>query len=300
MPSVRKSSLLERLQERFGQVAELAGSRSLFAVASDAARIYVRYSKVHGNHRAFFGLREVDLRQLEGRNSYICFLVDNDSEPIFLPYADYEEVFRGAQPAADGQYKVQLLSSGDQRELYVARQGRFNVEAYTGFRVLEHAITNRGQLPAGDLTHSKVQTFLAGIGNLKGYDVWVPACDAGKLDWALTPSFRLRTAVPSGYERVSHILCEIDILWVAKGRDLIENLFEVEHSTSIYSGLLRFNDILLTNPNLSRFSIVSDDSRRAVFSRQLFRPTFQRSGLAELTSFMEYANVAEWHSRLLK
>jgi hypothetical protein len=239
------------------------------------------------------------LRQLEGRNSYICLLVDDGSEPVFLPYSDYEELFRGASPAADGQYKVQLLLAKDGRELYVARQGRFNVEAYAGFSVLEQGISDRSSAPEHELTHSRVQTLLAGIGNFKGYDVWVPTYDAAKLDWSLTPKFDLRRAVPSGYEQVSHILCEIDVLWVGKGRDSIENLFEVEHSTTIYSGLLRFNDLLLTNPRLLRFSIVSDDTRRAVFSRQLFRPTFQRSGLAELTSFLEYANVSEWHSRLL-
>jgi len=299
MPNPRKSSLLELLRERFGQVRELGASRSLFVVGDDAARIYIRYSRMHDRGRAFFGLRDVDLRQLEGRNSYISLLVDDGSEPIFLPYSDYEEVFRGARPAADGQHKVQLLTGTDERELYVARQGRFNVEAYVGFAVLERGITDRRVPPTCDLTHSKVQTFLAGIGNFKGYDVWVPTYDVGRLDWSLTPNFSLRPAVPSGYEQVRHILCEIDVLWIGKGRDSIESVFEVEHSTSIYSGLLRFNDILLTNPSLSRFSIVSDESRRAVFSRQLFRPTFQRSGLAELTSFLEYANVSDWHSRLL-
>ena len=66
----------------------------------------------------------------------------------------------------------------------------------------------------------------------------------------------------------------------------------------MYSGLLRFNDILLTDPKVSRFSIVSNDVRRDLFARQLHRPTFKRSGLAELCSFLEYANVFEWHERL--
>jgi len=95
-------------------------------------------------------------------------------------------------------------------------------------------------------------------------------------------------------------LSEIDVVWVASGRNAIEGLFEVEHSTPIYSGLLRFNDILLTDPKVSRFSIVSNDSRRAVFARQVSRPTFRRSGLSELASFLEYANVFEWHTRLAK
>ena len=66
----------------------------------------------------------------------------------------------------------------------------------------------------------------------------------------------------------------------------LEGLFEVEHSTPVYSGLLRFNDVLLANPKLSRFTIVSNERRRALFSKQVFRPTFRKSGLAELVSFL--------------
>jgi hypothetical protein len=87
-------------------------------------------------------------------------------------------------------------------------------------------------------------------------------------------------------------------MWLKPGQEIIEGLFEVEHSTPIYSGLLRFNDALLTDPKLTRFSIVSNDARRTVFSNQAFRPTFRKSGLAELVSFLEYPNVFNWHARL--
>jgi len=76
MPNVHKVDLLHKLEERFGRIKRLAGSQSLFSIGEDAARIYVRYSKIHERRRTFFGLRDVDLRQLEGRNSYICFLSD--------------------------------------------------------------------------------------------------------------------------------------------------------------------------------------------------------------------------------
>jgi hypothetical protein len=120
------------------------------------------------------------------------------------------------------------------------------------------------------------------------------------LDWALTDRFALRESIPSGFEQVRSILSEIDVIWIARASEAIEGLFEVEHSTTVYSGLLRFNDIRLTDPKVSRFSIVSDDSRRGLFARQLFRPTFRKSGLAELTSFLEYSNVLDWHLRLAR
>jgi hypothetical protein len=78
-------------------------------------------------------------------------------------------------------------------------------------------------------------------------------------------------------------------------------LFEVEHTTSIYSGLLRFNDVHLVAPDLHpRFSIVANDTRRSLYVRQVNRPTFQRSGLAEVCTFMEYENVLDWYSRIKK
>lgn len=300
MSSVHKTQLLNELRERFGDLRKLPGSQSLFTLGADAARIYFRYSKIHEGGRTFFGLREVDLRQLEGRNGFICFLLDDGSPPVFVPYADFEEIFHNAQAARDGQYKVQLIAREAVLELYIARQGRFNIEAYVGFDALEGRLEASRLRGTHDLSHLQVQTLLAGIGHIKRYDVYIPENDAGRLDWSLTKRFAIRKSIPTGFHEVRDILSEIDVVWVASGRNAIQGLFEVEHSTPIYSGLLRFNDVLLADPRVSRFSIVSNDSRRAVFARQLSRPTFRKSGLAELASFLEYANVLEWHTRLTK
>ena len=300
MPNLHKLGILETLRKRFGEVHKISGSESLFKIGDDAARVYFRYSKVHPHGRTFFGLREVDLRQLEGHNAFLCFVLDDGFAPLFVPYGDFEEIFRNAQTASDGQYKVQLLSRNDGLELYVARQGRFNVEGYVGLEPIERSLNSALLREAHNLTHPQVQTLLAGIGHFKKYDVYVPEHDACKLDWSLTGQFALRGSIPAGFGQVQGILSEIDVIWIARGGEAIEGLFEVEHTTTVYSGLLRFNDILLTDPKVSRFSIVSNETRRALFSRQLFRPTFRKSGLAELTSFLEYSNVLDWHMRVAK
>jgi hypothetical protein len=298
VPNVHKARFIHTLTERFGALKKLAGSQSLFTLGEDAARIYIRYSKVHEGGGTFFGLRDVDLGLLEGHNAFICFLTDDDSAPVLIPYADFEEVFRASQPASDGQYKAQLIAEHETRELYIARQGRFNVEGYVGIDGLAGSLDAKRLRQASHFSHCQVQTLLAGIGHVKGPDVWVPESDVCRLDWLLTGRFALRNSIPAGFEDVRSILAEIDVVWVSSGRNEVEGLFEVEHSTPIYSGLLRFNDVLLTNPKVSRFSIVSNDTRRTVFSRQLFRPTFRRSGLTDLVSFLEYGNVLDWHARL--
>jgi hypothetical protein len=298
MAKPAKQQFLEKLKGQFGPVRKLPNSQSLFAIGDNAAMIYVRYSKVHPGGRTFFGLRSVDLLRLEGHNSFICFLLDDESPPLFLPYADFEEVFRAASAASDGQYKVQLLGDSDCRELYVARSGKFNVEGYVGFQTLTDSIGALTQRPyAHELTHCQVQTLVASIGHAKGYDVFVPPRDVIQLDWKLAIQFEIQDDVPKGFDEAERILREIDVIWMTPGRNEVQGLFEVEHTTTIYSGLLRFNDALLTAPNISRFVVVSNESRRSIFARQVFRPTFRRSGLSELASFLDYANVFNWHAR---
>lgn len=224
--------------------------------------------------------------------------MDDDSTPLFLPYADFEEVFRGAATASDGQYKVQLFRDADCRELYVARCGKFNVEGYMGIQTLIDSIQALPPRPyPNELTHGQVQTLVASIGHAKGYDIFVPPRDVVQLDWNLTQQFQIQNSVPKGFEEAERILREIDVIWITPGRNEVQGLFEVEHSTTIYSGLLRFNDALLIAPHISRFVIVSNDSRRSLFARQVFRPTFRQSGLSELASFLDYANVFNWHTR---
>lgn len=299
MANAHKAKLLLNLQ-RFGKLAPIPSSQSLFTVGDNIARIYIRYSKIHSGGRTFFGLRDRDLRLLDGHLSFLCLLLDDGSEPLFIPYSDFEQIFRQADPAADGQYKVQLIPTRKPLELYVAKQGRFNVEGYVGYDSLKRYISQGLEKTPVGLTHAQVQTLLAGIGHVTGHSVWVPDNNVGSLDWTLTKHFPVAKSIPKGYEQIASILQEVDVIWTRPGSNQIDALFEVEHSTPIYSGLLRFNDIFLTSPSLNRFTIVSNESRRDFFARQVRRPTFLKSGLSEITAFLEYSNVYNWHSRLSK
>jgi hypothetical protein len=214
-----------------------------------------------------------------------------------LPFQQFEEVFNEAAPASDGQYKVQIYLRDDGAVLYVARTGRFNVEAYFGWRELEEATAGFESAPS--LSHSQVQTLLAGIGSQRQFDVWVTLHDRPALDWSLTSRVALMDRVPPGFEQVLGILQEIDVVWVKRGSVGLAAAYEIEHSTPIYSGLLRLNDVRLVNPQIDRLTIVSDEPRRAAFMRQLNRPTFQASSLSSICTFLEYSEVFDWHRRLV-
>ena len=299
MANVTKAAFIEELKQWYGNIHKLPHSLSLYDLGEGAGRIYVRYSRVHSSGRTFYGLRKKDLQQLEGRASAICFLWDGQAEPLFVPYSEYEEVFQSLSPADDGQYKAQVFIQEEGSDFYVANAGRFNVEAYFGWEQLDSLIRQSQLTDFPDLSHVQVQTLLGSIGAKKGYNVWIPKNDRAKLDWTLTSEFACSDAIPRGFIEIQNTLTEVDVVWIEQDGRRLRALFEVEHSTPIYSGLLRFNDVHLTNASaVTTYSIVSNDERRSLFVRQLNRPTFKISRLAENCTFLEYPNVFTWHERM--
>ena len=294
-----KESFLAELKQRFPSLKRSPSSQSLFEISDPAVRLYLRYSKLHPGGRTFFGLRSVDLRSLEGHRSILCFLWDDQSAPLLIPFSAFEDVFSALIPAADGQFKVQVYPGNDSTDLYIAGAGRFNVDGYFGWNELNTPASGETKHLARNLTHSQVQTLLGAIGFAKGNDVWYPRVDRANLDWNMTPRFPLNASLPPHLKQIDPILSEVDVVWMKRGANKLVALFEVEHTTSIYSGLLRFNDVFLTEPELhTRFTIVADDARRSTYIRQVRRPTFERSGLADICTFMEYENVLDWYNRI--
>lgn len=296
-----KNNLLKNVEKQFGSLHNIGNSQSLYSVNHDTFRIYIRYSKLHTGYRCFFGLRKIDLNELQGRISFICLLWGGQEEPLILPFSDFDEIFSSVEPAADGQYKVQVYLQEYGTEFYIARAGRFNVDGYFGFEEMKNQIESTTSKIDFEFNHSQVQTLLGTIGNLKGYHIWIPSNDREKLDWSIVPhQFEITPSLLNVAEKFEPYLKHIDVIWIDKGSSKFKALYEVEHSTPIYSGLLRFNDVLLLSIPVERFAIVSNEKRKAVFTNQIRRPTFLRSGLSEVCTFFEYVNVYSWLQQLLK
>ncbi len=298
MPNQVKVKFLQELKERYGKPRKLPNSLSLFEIGEGAYRVYIRYSKTHSRNQSFYGIRKEDLKQLDGFNSVICFLSDTQTEPLFIPYSDFEDVFAILEPASDGQIKAQVYQENGGTELYIVNAGRFNVESFIGWSNLDSLIDKNRIDSLPDFSHSQVQTLVGSIGVHHGYDIWIPSIDRNRLDWNLTEKFIYKNDLPERYFKVADVIKEVDVLWLKRGSSELWAMFEIEHSTPIYSGLLRFNDLHLTEPNLkAKFSIVSNDLRKSLFLRQINRPTFKASGLSELCSFLDYKDVFSWFNR---
>jgi len=302
MAKKTREQFIGQLGTMFGELRPLPSSHSMFEIMNGAVHIYIRYSKRHHGERTFYGLRQRDLQALRGHPAFIVFLWEDQEAPLLLPYGDYEDVFAAVPPAPDGQYKTQIYIRPGDTEMYLPGAGRFNVESHFGWDELDRVVRLSGTKQPPVLSHAQVQTLLGSIGAARGFDIWIPQNDRAALDWeVVTSPFQCRQTLPSSYGLVADILGQVDVLWLARGSGELAALYEIEHSTPIYSGLLRLNDIHVgLAHSSSRFTVVAKECRRALFIRQLHRPTFEASGLHDICGFLQYANVYNWYARLRK
>jgi hypothetical protein len=99
--------------------------------------------------------------------------------------------------------------------------------------------------------HTEIQYHLLKLGAELGLQVWVARNDRGKRhNGELIGSMSgMLDELPTQFNEATNRTIElIDVLWV-KG-NTITAAFEIEASTSVYSGLLRMSDLLALQPNL--------------------------------------------------
>ena len=131
------------------------------------------------------------------------------------------------------------------------------------------------QLQHGE-AHTRMQLLLTKLGKALGYDVLVASNDRGKSFNGERFSFHCLCALPvlSVSQEVASTIDLIDVLWFEKGTNRVACGFEVEKSTSIYSGLLRLADLSLALPDhAARVFLVAPDDREREVLAQLKRPS---------------------------
>jgi len=139
--------------------------------------------------------------------------------------------------------------------------------------------------------HLRNQYLLVKIGRMRNYDVWVAANDRGKSYQGKNLSDLTLHELPYfAGPTVLRIARSIDVIWFKKQTAQPICFFEIEHSTAIYSGLLRLNDVKIDYP-IPRAFIVGPKERKKLFERQIERRTFMYSELSDVWQFLNYEDV---------
>ena len=152
------------------------------------------------------------------------------------------------------------------------------------------------QIHASDtpnVTHEEIQWLLLSLGNEMGLDLWVARNDRQKSfqDNVFSSLPKLQQTLPIQFDSKSQRIIElIDVLWL-QGNS-ITAAFEIEHTTAIYSGLLRMSDLMTLQPNINiNLFIVAPDDRREKVKSEIKRPTFAKARLPRVCRYIAYSRL---------
>jgi len=159
------------------------------------------------------------------------------------------------------------------KDEYLSEEERKKLEAL----IVKRQSKIREEKQENDL-HTEMQYHLIKIGKAFGYDVICAqndqskAYNGSKFSFECLPQF---PAMNSDKDTINTIKM-IDVLWFQKSTNNIIGAFEVEKSTSIYSGILRLTDLAFSIADGNEvLYIIIPDSREKEVRMQLLRPSIK-------------------------
>ncbi|OGP26912.1 MAG: hypothetical protein A2038_11045 [Deltaproteobacteria bacterium GWA2_57_13] len=147
----------------------------------------------------------------------------------------------------------------------------------------------------------RIQALIAEIGARMGLSIWLPRADRAAVlkEWKTEPH-NLLDRLPLNYDDTTlRTIEQIDVLWL-RGRSIVR-AFEVEHTTSVYSGILRMADLLALQPNMDiKLHIVAPHGKREKVFSEIRRPVFSlldKGPLADSCTYLSYDSLRELASQ---
>lgn len=147
--------------------------------------------------------------------------------------------------------------------------------------------------------HTEIQWMLVQLGLAHNYDVYVAkndknrTCNGNRLGENCVENLNLPGFSPAA----TNIIEYVDVIWL--DGDFIIKMFEVESTTSIYSGILRMTDFMVRVPNIAvDMHIVAASDEEKKVRKEMNRPTFQHVlESAEYCSlqYLSFDEVQETH-----
>ena len=292
--------LVALLQRRYGKAVRFGRSRLYQFDASFSCSM--NYSKLLSGHRFFFGVSaevvDSDFAFPQTKFGDFVLLVCGDIEhTLVLPRSLVIEMLANVPTR-----RIDIFNDGGTYILQTTKHPKQNVteflNAFPKQRTpKELAIPEDDSVATPDRVHVKMQWALIQLGRAEGCSVWVPPNDRNlSYKREALASSTLDKLPNFGFdENTRRIVQNIDVLWLT--RNIIRKAFEVESTTSIYSGLLRLNDLVLAQPNNQiDLYVVASRKRRERVQNQLIRPSFQQ--LIAQCRFVDFESIEGQLERL--
>lgn len=262
----------------------------------------IRYSKLYkkGNTaNAFFAIEQNFIESKFGEETksplgiYGVFLLDN-KDTLVIPHSFFADILKSSPTnrvhvdKRDDKYFLRI--SGHQPFEVTEFLNKFPIppnEKIEPEPLIIEPVENQEQ---SIREHLRIQYFLIKFGRAAGYTVWVAPQDKHlEYDGEKFSDLSLSHLPNFGFDaNTNSIIQNIDVLWVEG--NVIHKAFEIESTTSVYSGLLRLSDLILAQPNTTiDLNIVAALSRRETVKRNVLRPSFH--ALRRKCSYISFEEV---------
>lgn len=180
----------------------------------------------------------------------------------------------------------------DERYFFKIKPGLWALKEYEQ-KILEKFELQNTPEKAQDFSHSYFQGLLVEIGNLRGYDTYIPPQDKNKLflDKKLGTLSTIDSVFDFTYPHIIKRAKTVDVIWF-NDRDFPNSFFEVEHTTDIQNSLLKFNDL---QDFYSKFYILSAIERKREFEQKISYSSFK--AIKNRVQFIDYEFVSALHTK---
>jgi len=186
------------------------------------------------------------------------------------------------------------------KNIYKIKPGLYSLVKYKAQNELKGVIAetnkNKNSKEVIEFNHSYYQGLLITIGNLKGFETFIPNQDKNKkfIDSNLG-SIRTLDEIPQySYPTTVQRSSTIDVIWFNE-RKMPDSFFEVEHSTDIQNSLLKFYDL---QDFYSKFYIIGAKERLNEFTKKLGYHAFAKIKLR--VEFKDYEFVSNLHTKMFE
>lgn len=212
-------------------------------------------------------------------------------------------------PDEDGQFLEQLLATqAKDGEVYPVDEKKYeklvSQRVRRSDKVVTVSVPEDNDVPETTTDETtvrdsiKMQAVIARIGEMMGLKIWLPKQDRVNVlkEWSPKKKGSLIDTLPLSYDLTTlRTIEQIDVSWLKK-RSIVR-AFEVEHTTAIYSGILRMADLLSLQPNMDiKLHLVAPASRREKVFQEIQRPVFsllEKGPLAEFCTYISYDSLNE-------
>lgn len=151
-------------------------------------------------------------------------------------------------------------------------------------------------------SHTSIQGLLRDLGKALGYSVWIASNDRQRVYANKVLGHGCMTCLPPAIHTTNVVdaIALIDVLWFDTANNVVA-AFEVEHSTSIYSGIVRMLDLAMSLPEQTHLPLflVTPDARQEEVRKQINRPAFSRIEALNLR-FLSYNDLHCHHDSIMR